>query len=94
VPVYLARTYLPDASDEDVRAGMGRAADAADQLRREGFSIRCLDTTFVPADGWLGCRYEADNAVEVRLAVERAVLPFDDIVEVQTDIHLAKGVFE
>lgn len=80
--MYLVRTYLPDTTADDVRASVRRVLEAAAQLRREGFGIRCIDTTHVPADGWLGCLYEADNADEVRLAVERAVLPFDDIVEV------------
>lgn len=81
MPSYLVRSQLSDAADQDVRAAVERIADAAWQLRREGFRIRYIDTTYVPAEGWLGCRFDADNAVEVKLAVERAVLPFDDIVE-------------
>jgi len=82
VPVYLVRTHLPEATADDVRSGVARVVDAAAQLSHEGFRIRCVDSTYVPCDGWLGCLYEADTSVEVRLATERAVLPFDDIVEV------------
>lgn len=79
--VFLVQTRLPDASVDDVRAVVGRVADAVKQLTSEGFRICWLDSTFVLADGWLGCLYEADTATEVRLATERAVMPFDDIVE-------------
>jgi hypothetical protein len=82
VPAYLVRTYLQEASDDDVRSCLSRVAEATQQLSREGFRIRRLDSIYVPSDGWLGCLYEADTAVEVRLATERAVMPFDEIVEV------------
>jgi hypothetical protein len=96
VPIYLVRTHVPDAGTDDIAACVARAGDAARQLRGEGFRIRCLDSTFAPADGWLGCLYEADTAVEVKLATERAVMPFDDIVEVirygtPADNHQGKG---
>jgi hypothetical protein len=93
VPVFLVRTRLPEATADDVRSGVARVEAVTEQLRREGFRIRCLDSTFVPSDGWLGCLYEADTAVEVRLATERAVLPFDDIVDViryGVDVHQGK----
>lgn len=80
--VFLVRTHLPDTSVGDVRAGVARVAVAATRLRSEGFRIRFLDSTYVPEDGWLGCLYEADTATEVKLATERAVMPFEDIVEV------------
>lgn len=79
--MYLVRARLPEATSADIRAGVARIADSAGQLRREGFRIHCIHTTYVPADGWLGCLYQADSAVEVKVAVERAVLPFDEIVE-------------
>lgn len=79
--MYLVRARLPEATSADIRAGAARIADTTGQLRREGFRIHCIHTDYVPTDGWLGCLYEADNPVEVKLAVERAVMPFDDIVE-------------
>lgn len=81
MPVYLVRTHLPDTRVDDVHAAITRAVTAAGQLSREGFRIRCLTSTYTPADGWLGCLYEADSPAEVKLATERAVMPFDDIVE-------------
>ena len=79
--MFLVRAYLPDATAADVRAAAARAAGSAAQMHREGFRIRYLDTIYVPEDSWLGCLYEVDSAAEARLATERAVLPFDDIVE-------------
>lgn len=89
MPVYLVRSRLPGASAADVRAAAARAAAAAEQLRRDGFRIQYLDGTFVPEDGWLGCLYHADSPIEARLATERAVLPFDDIVEAIRYEHAA-----
>lgn len=81
MPVYLVRTRLPGTSWADVRAAVARAETAARELRGAGFSVTYLDSTWIPDDGWLGCLYRADNRDEARLATERAVLPFDDIVE-------------
>jgi hypothetical protein len=81
MPVYLVRTHLPDTRVDDVRAAIARVSTAVRQLGQEGFRIRCLTSTYIPVDGWLGCLYEADSPAEVELATERAVMPFDDIVD-------------
>lgn len=81
MPVYLVRSRLPNTRVVDVHAAIARSVAAVVQLSREGFRIRCLTSTYIPDDGWLGCLYEADSPAEVRLATERAVMPFDDIVE-------------
>ena len=81
MPVYLVRAHLPDTRLNDVRAAIARVHAAVGELSREGFRIQCLTTTYTSVDGWLGCLYEADSPAEVELATERAVLPFDDIVD-------------
>lgn len=79
--MFLVRAKLPNTRVVDVRATVARVATATEQLNREGFRIRRLHSTYVPADGWLGCLYEADTQAEVELATQRAVMPFDEIVE-------------
>lgn len=81
MPVFLVRAHLPDLRATDLDAVVARVATASEQLNHEGFRIRCLHSTYVPTDGWLGCLYQADTHDEVRLATESAVMPFDDIVE-------------
>ncbi len=81
MPVYLVRSTLPAVTAGDLRAAVDRATDAAGQMGRQGFRIRYLQSTYVPADGWFGSLYEADNARDVQLANERAAVPFDDVVE-------------
>lgn len=81
MPVFLVRAQLPELDVTDLRAALARVVSAVDQLNREGFRIRYRYSTYIPSDSWLGCLYEADTRAEVKLATERAVMPFDDIVE-------------
>jgi hypothetical protein len=79
--VFLARAQLPGTSPTDIESGIDRLSASTAQLRAEGFRIQFLGGTYVPSDGWLGSLYAADTTAEVRLALERAVMPFDEIVE-------------
>jgi uncharacterized protein DUF4242 len=81
MPVFLVRSSLPDVSAGDLQAAADRAAGTAGRMGLEGFRIRYLQSTYVPADGWFGCLYEADDARDVRLANERAAIPFEGVVE-------------
>lgn len=81
MPVYLVRGTILTVSPAQLRAAVERARQVAGQMGREGFRIRYLHSTYVPADGWFGSLYEADDARDVRLANERAAVPFDDVVE-------------
>lgn len=81
MPVYLVRGTIPAVSPRELRAAVDRAKYVAGQMGREGFRIRYLQSTYVPSDGWFGSLYEADDARDVRLANERAAVPFDDVVE-------------
>jgi hypothetical protein len=79
--LYLVRSSLLGVAAADLRAAADRAAEAAQRMSREGFRIHYLESTHVAADGWFGSLYETDGVRDVRLATERAAIPFDDIVE-------------
>jgi hypothetical protein len=81
MPVFLVRSSLPAASTGDLQDAADRAADAASRMVLQGFRIQYLQSTYVPADGWFGCLYEADTVRDVRLANDRAAIPFVDVVE-------------
>jgi maleate cis-trans isomerase len=78
--VFLVRRTLPDVSDEELRDAVQRCRNEAEELARAGHQVRYLGCTYVAADGFCGCVYEASSADVVRLATERAAVPYDDIV--------------
>jgi hypothetical protein len=81
--LYLVRSSLLGIGAADLRAAAVRAAEAAHRMSREGFRIHYLESTHVLVDGWFASLYETDSVGDVRLATERAAIPFDDIVEVE-----------
>ena len=77
--VYLVRRTLPDVPAGAVRAAVQRLRTAADELAHEGHHVRYLGSAYVAADRFLGCVYQAGSVEVVRLATERAAVPYDDI---------------
>ncbi len=82
--VYLVRRSLPAVSQDALAAAMQRCLAQADQLAKSGYKVRYLGSTYVAADGSCDCLYEASSADVVRLATERAAVPYDDIVAALT----------
>jgi Protein of unknown function (DUF4242) len=80
--VFLVRRSLADVPDTALRAAIQRCQDHAEELARSGHRIRYLGCGYVAADGFCGCVYEAGSADTVRLATERAAVPYDEIVPV------------
>lgn len=78
--VFLVRRSLPDVTDAALRAAVQRCRTHAEELARSGHRVRYLGCTYVAADGSCGCVYEASSADVVRLATERAAVPYDEIV--------------
>ena len=58
---------------------------AAEQLAREGLSVRFLGSIFVPEDETCFYLYRAQSAEDVRIAATRAGLVFDRVREVVSD---------
>lgn len=78
--VFLVRRSLPDVTTAELLGAVERCRVQAEELARAGHHIRYLGSTYVAADGFCGCVYEAGSADVVRLATERAAVPYDEIV--------------
>ena len=80
--VFLVRRSLPDLDGGALRAAVQRCRSHAEELAVAGHRIRYVGCAYVADDGFCGCVYEASSAEIVRLATERAAVPYDDIVPV------------
>ena len=78
---YLVECYSPGVRLDDVEAGAARAADACDELRRSGAVIYYSGAILVPGDEVVLHLFNSDSEAAVRLASERAALPFERILE-------------
>jgi Protein of unknown function (DUF4242) len=72
--VFLLEAYLPKTCAGGPAAAAARARKAAQQMRREGTSIRLVHSFFVPEDELWFCLYEADSSDQVGEAGRRAEL--------------------
>jgi hypothetical protein len=75
---FLVRRSLAGISPDDVRAAVLRIRDTSAQMTREGHLLRYVHSTHL-SDGFCCCLFEAPSAAVVRLANERAAVPYDDI---------------
>jgi Protein of unknown function (DUF4242) len=80
--MFLVRRSLPDLADQAIRAALERCGTHAEELAATGHHVRYIGCAYVAADGFCGCVYEATSVETVRLATERAAVPYDEIVAV------------
>jgi hypothetical protein len=80
--VFLVRRTLPDLAGNAIHAAVQRCHSNAEELAATGHHIRYVGCAYVVGDGFCGCLYEASSVEIVRLATERAAVPYDDIVPV------------
>jgi hypothetical protein len=78
--VFLVERNLPGVSMEDLAAAQKRAIQVGHELTEEGLQVRYIRSTFVPGENRCMCLFEAPNSENVRLANERAQIPFTRIV--------------
>lgn len=78
--LYLVERYLPGATHADAASAAERVAVATEQMAAEGFSVRYLGGTFIPADEACFCEFEAPSPEVVERANERAGVPFARIL--------------
>ena len=83
---YIAERYLPGITSEQLAAAAGRAKSATADMRQEGTPVRYLRSTFIPGEEKSFCLFEGPSADAVKLANERAQIPFERIVEA---MHIA-----
>jgi Protein of unknown function (DUF4242) len=75
---FLVRRTLAGIPAAELRAAVRRVADTTAQMAREGHELRLLHSTYL-ADGFCACVFDAPSLHVVRLASERAAVPYDDI---------------
>lgn len=81
MPRYLAELYLSHSDSGRLREDANRARSSADELSREGVSIRYLRTLFLNEDETCFYLYDAGSPESVLEATRRAQLPIDRVVE-------------
>ena len=77
--LFLVRRSLPAVGKAAVHAAIHRCRAEAEALAGIGHHIRYLGCACAD-DGFCGCVYEAASADVVRLATERAAVPYDEIL--------------
>lgn len=78
--VYLVERNVPGISMEELAAAQKKAIQVGRELTAEGLEVRYIRSTFVPGENLCMCLFEAPNPENVRLANERAQIPFTRIV--------------
>lgn len=83
---YLVERYLPGLTPEQLAAAAGSAKRTTAAMTQEGTPVQYLRSTFIPGEEKCFCLFEGPSAEAVRIANERAHLPYERIVEA---LHVA-----
>jgi hypothetical protein len=86
---FLVELYVSRGDGDSVANSAAKARIAAEELTREGTTVRYLNSIFVPEDETCFFLYQAVSADAVREAARRAALPFERVSEAVAE---AKGV--
>jgi uncharacterized protein DUF4242 len=89
--MFLVRRRLPAVPEAAVHAAAQRCRAHAEDLARTGHHIRYVGSA-PGEDGFCGCLYEANSPEIVRLATERAAVPYEQIIRVVLPDHAATAV--
>ena len=81
MPLYLVERHLPGFTDDQLAVAAGRAKSTTAEMTKEGLPVRYHRSTFVPGEDKCFCLFEGPSSDAVRLANERADLPFQRIIE-------------
>jgi len=82
---YLVETYSPRLGEAECRATATRARQAAEELSRDGFSVRYVRSLFVAADETCFLVFESPSAEAVAEVSEKAGLAHTRIVVVDAE---------
>ena len=83
---YMVERYLPGITTEQLAAAAARAKGTTAQMTQEGTPVRYLRSTFLPGEEKCYCLFESPSQEAVKVANERAQIPFERIVEA---LHIA-----
>jgi hypothetical protein len=78
---FLVERYLPDASEERLRAAVERTCAEAVHLEAEGTPVRYLSSIVLPEEESCLCIFQAATAAAVEEVNKRAAFPYARIVE-------------
>lgn len=84
--MYVAERYLPGITPDQLAAAAGRAKNTTAEMTQEGTPVHYLRSTFIPGEEKSFCLFEGPSADVVKLANDRAELPYERIVEA---MHIA-----
>jgi hypothetical protein len=82
---YLVEHYRPGSTATDLEQLASRVREAVDQLEREGRPVRFRHSTVVATDESILCVVEAASEDLVRMAYDRASVPFERISAARTE---------
>jgi hypothetical protein len=77
---YMVERYLPEISEEELRAAIGRVQAVAAQMQAQGLAVSYLGSTFAPEDQCCFCLFAGPSGAVVQEANERAEFPHARIV--------------
>jgi Protein of unknown function (DUF4242) len=92
MPEFLVELYVPRADAANIGTGAERARHAAEELSRQGTTIRYLRAIFVPDDETCFHLYKASSVEVVREVGSRAGLRFERISEAVAEPRKGQGV--
>lgn len=78
---FLVERYLPGLTEEQLGAASNAARAATDSMTNEGTPVRYLRSTFIPGEDKCYCLFEGPSAEVVKIANDRAQLPYERIVD-------------
>jgi hypothetical protein len=92
---FLLERYWAGVSPETFAAAVHRLDDAAEQMRREGTDVRHLGSVLVGAEEVVLCVLAAPTAKVAGEAGDRALMPFNrivDVLSVDGEAHLGRVI--
>ncbi len=78
---FLVELYVSRSDPEEAVRRTGRVRVAAEELTREGTTVRCVRSIFVPEDETCFVLCEAASAAAVHETARRAALTFERVAE-------------
>jgi hypothetical protein len=81
VPDYLVEVYCANLRADELSGVGGRVRSAAEELTRQGAPVRFIGSISVPGDEMCFLIYEAPSASIAGEVSERALVPFERVVE-------------
>ena len=80
---FIVERYIPGIDTDEVRKATVRLAAATAALAAQGFEVRYLGSSFIPAEESCFCRFESNSIEAVRRACNNSSFRYDRILETE-----------